>query len=63
MREQTEVTPSNQEVPNIPQKSIGDVEAVSWSFQLSFLSMDRLPMAELQLLVPSVDSFTSWDKQ
>lgn len=59
MREHTEVTPSTQEVPNIPQKSIGDVEAVSWSFQLSFLSMDRLPMAELQLLVPSVDSFTS----
>ena len=63
MREQTEVTPSNQEVPNITKKLIGEVEAVSWSFQLSFLSMDRLPMTELQLLVPSVDSFTSWDKQ
>lgn len=63
MRAQTEVTPSNQEVPNIPQRSTGEVEAVSWSFQLSFLSTDRLPVAELQLVVPPADSFTSWDKQ
>lgn len=56
-------TPSNYEVSNTLYKSTGETEAVSWSLQLNFLSLDKLPMAELHLLDPPADTFISWDKQ